>query len=420
MNATNRLNLLLSDILHHEPASNKDVNQGSLTQTIPSLTFAEHDYHPSSILPSVTATSPPSSIVPLLPRRNSSSVKHHRQRHYIHHSDKQKQQQPPQPLLNSSTLDDLFRALTLECEQYLAASSASSYQNKTYGQLLLQPTATIQTNIDSNDDDYENLHSSKLPVPNGIPSLKTSIEVISPEKRQVVSISVSSKIASSPIVPSSRTYPLLSTSFTTTPMVTSMLCHSSEDDSIDMSSSSANRKRRRRPRKQQMVSSITRSSSSSDERTDSMNKSINEKKSTISKRSCSTDHRQQRIKSVYDNHPLSLSSQKFSTRRIRRRDISLQQHLPISNERDEYISPRFPENLCSPLSVLLTSTRTTNDFVDRSQQQQRRSRLEFDNNQPLTLLDRMHHQFYRPSPTRHNNNNNNNIPTHRIPSYPVY
>jgi hypothetical protein len=351
-------------------------------------------------------------------------VKHHRQRHHIHHSDKQKQQQT-QPLLNSSTLDDLFRALTLECEQYLAASSSSSYQNKTYGQLIVPPSATIQANIDSNDDDYENLHPLKVPVANGIPSLKTRIEVMSPEKRQVLSISVSSRNSASPIVSSSRTYPLLSTSCTTTPIVTPMIRRSSEEDSMDVSSSSTNRKRRRRARKQQIVSSTTRSSSSSDERTESINRSINEKKPIISKRSCSTDHRQQRIRSIYDNHPVSSSSQKLSTRRIRRRDVSLQQHLPISNEHDEDILPRFPQNLCSPLSVLLTSTRTASDFVDRSQsqqqqQQQRRSRLETDNHQPLTLLDRMHHQFYHPPPTLHNNNNNNNIPTHRIPSYPVY
>ncbi|CAF0912691.1 unnamed protein product [Rotaria sp. Silwood1] len=418
MNAKNRLNLLLSDILQNESSSTNEFSQGSSTQTPPSLTFAEHDYHPSSMLSSIMTTTPPSSsIAPLPPRRNSSSLKHHRQRHHIYQSDLQKQQQQPQPLLNSSTLDDLFRALTLECEQYLAASSTSSYQNKIYDKLIIQPsiTTTMQTNVDSNDDDYENLHSSKLPLSNGISALKTSIEVMSPEKRQVVSISVSSKLSSSPIVSSSQTYPLLATSCTTTSSVPPLNYHSSDEDSIDISSSSTTRKRRRRIRKQQIISSTNRSNSSSDERTDTINGSINEKKSTISKRSYSTDHRQQRIKSIYDNHPISVSAQKFPTRRIRRRDVSLQQHFPIPTKYDKHILPNFSEDLYSPLSVLLTSTRSTNDFVDRSQQQ-RRSRLELVNHQPLTLLDRMHHQFYRASPSH----NNNNIPTHRIPSYPVY
>jgi hypothetical protein len=236
---------------------------------------------------------------------------------------------------------------------------------------------------------------------------------MSPEKRQVVSINVSSKLTSSPIVSSSQTYPLLSTSCATTTNVPAIICHSSEEDSIDISSSSTNRKRRRRCiRKQQILSSSIQTNSSSDERTET----INEKKSTNSKRSCSTDHRQQRIKSIYDNHPISLSSKKCPSRRPRRRDISLQQHLPISRKSYENNSSHFQENLCSPLSVLLTSTRSTKDFVDHSQQ--RRSRLELVNHQPLTLLDRMHQQFYRTSPTRHNNNNN--IPTHRIPSYLVY
>ncbi|CAF1371690.1 unnamed protein product [Rotaria sordida] len=432
MNAKNRLNLLLSDILRNESSSNNEFSQGSSTQILPSLTFSEHDYHPSSMLSSVMrTTSSSSSIAPLPPRRNSSSLRHIHQNHHIHQSDLQKQQQQqqqqqPQPLLNSSTLDDIFRALTLECEQYLAASSTSSYQNKTYEKLIIQPSkTTMQKNVDSNDDDYENLHSSKLPLSNGLSSLKTRIEVMSPEKRQVVSISVSSKLSSSPIVSCSQTYPLLSNSCTTTSILPPINCHSSDEDSIDISSSSTNRKRRRRIRKQHIISSTNRSNSSSDEQTDTINGIINEKKSIISKRSYSTDHRQQRIKSIYDNHPISISAQKFPTRRTRRRDISLQQqqqqqqqHLPIPTKYNE----DNPSNFYSPLSVLLTSTRSTNDFVDRSQQQQqqqRRSRFELVNHQPVTLLDRMHHQFYRASST-HNNNNNNNIPTHRIPSYPVY
>jgi len=397
MNATNRLNLLLSDILQNEPSSTNKIYHGSINPTSSLLTFAGQDYHPS-----ITA------IAPLPTRRNASARKHHRQRQYIHQSDNPNQQQT-QPLLNSSTLDDLFRAFTLECEQYLSASSKPSYQNKTYDQLIVQPSTTIQTNIDSNDDDYENLHPKKYPLPNGLSSLRTSIEVMSPEKRQIVSINVSSKKSSSPTVPSSQTYPLLSTSCTIPSIVSSNICHSSEEDSVDVSSSSTNRKRRRRIRKQQMIPS---KSSSDDERIETINGLTNEKKSTISKRSCSTDYRQQRIRSIYDNHPISISSQKNpSSRRTRRRDVSLQQHVPSSTKYNQDTTSGFQNNLCSPLSVLLTST---SDFIDRSQQ--RRSRLELVNHQPLTLLDRMHQQFYRTSPTNHNNN----IPTQRIPSYPVY
>ena len=73
--------------------------------------------------------------------------------------DQTKRSTTNQPLLNSSTLDDLFRALTLECEQYLAATT--SYQNKTYGQMIVQPSINIQTTVESNDEDYENLHTIK-------------------------------------------------------------------------------------------------------------------------------------------------------------------------------------------------------------------------------------------------------------------
>jgi hypothetical protein len=401
MTTTNRLNLLLSDILQTEPSSTNKIYHGSLNPTSSLLTFAGEDYRPS-----VTA------IASLSPRHNTSSLKHHRQRPYIHQSDNLNEQQT-QPLLNSSTLDDLFRALTLECEQYLSASSTSTYQNKTYGQLIVQPSTPIQTtNIDSNDDDYENLHGKNFPLSNGLSSLKTSIEVMRPEKRQIVAINVSSKNSPSPIVSSSRTYPLLSASYTTPSMVSSNICHSSEEDSIDVSSSNTNRKRRRRTRKQQILPSIIRSSSSDDERSET----INEKKSTISKRSCSTDHRQQRIRSIYDNHPISVLSQKNPpSRRTRRRDVSLQQHVPSSTKYYGDTPLRWQKNLYSPLSVLLTSKRSTSDFVDPSQQ--RRSRLELVNHQPISLLDRMHQQFYRTSPTNHHNNN---IPTQRIPSYPVY
>src|SRR5437868_4083248 len=99
MTATNRLNLLLSDILQNEPSSNKNEIYSGSSKIQPSslLTFAEHDYRPSII-----------ATAPLPPRRNMSLLKNQRQRHHIHQSDIQNQQQT-QPLLNSSTLDDLFR-----------------------------------------------------------------------------------------------------------------------------------------------------------------------------------------------------------------------------------------------------------------------------------------------------------------------
>ena len=149
MNATNRLALLINDPSN---INNKIMNHETSIQPKSQLTFPIQDSsHPSSILPSINAVT-----APLVPRRDTSSLKHHRRRHQIDHTPKeqQQQQQTYQPLLNSSTLDDLFRALTLECEQYLAA--ASSFQNKTYGQMLAKPSAKIQATVESNDEDYEN------------------------------------------------------------------------------------------------------------------------------------------------------------------------------------------------------------------------------------------------------------------------
>jgi hypothetical protein len=372
MNATNRLDFLLNEPLR--------TNQETSIQPLSQLTFSERDSHPSTILPSVIATT-----VPLPPRRDSSSMKHHRRRHHhqIEQTDKQK---PYQPLLNSSTLDDLFRALTLECEQYLAATS--SYQNKTYDQMInVQPSSTIQATVESNDEDYENLHPIIKPITTCYSPLKTSIQVISPIKRHVVSITVSSKITSP-----------TKTSCSTTK---SIVRHSSEEESMNKSSSSTSRKHRRRRTRKKYLSSTTpttRSSSSSTER-----KEIIPDK----KRSYSTDPHK---------NTLISSSQKSTAKRPRRRDISLQHTL--SNSR------RCQENYSSPLSVLLTSTKPTSDFLDHSHQRQtRRSRLESVNHKTSTLLDRMHQRFYRPSSTQNNNNknnNNNNILTHRIPSYPVY
>jgi hypothetical protein len=268
--------------------------------------------------------------------------------------------------------------------------------------MIIQPSSNIQTTVESNDEDYENLHTSKFsqPVINNSSPLKTSIQVISPIKRHVVSITVSSKISSPPTIK-------------TSPVTTKSNHHSSEEESINKSSSNTNRKHRRRRARKQFLSSTTpttRSSSSSNERKEI----ITDKKPIISKRSCSTDPRYQRNKNSYENNILSSSSsQKQLTRRPRRRDISLQHHLPNSG--------RFQEKYSSPLSILLTSNKPTSDFLDNSHQpRQRRSRLETVNHKSSALLDRMHQQFYQPSPPNRNNNNKNNILTHRIPSYPVY
>ena len=416
MTTTNHLNLLLSDILQSTPVSTKEMYRGSFNPTSSLLAFANEESHPS-----ITALTP----LPPLARRSTSLLKHRRQRQCIPHSDKPNQQATTttttdvvQPLLNSSTLDDLFRALTLECEQYL---SAPSYQNKIYDSLIIEPSKLVPNNMDSNDDDYENLHPARFPLLNGLSPLRTSIEVVSPEKRQVVSISVSSKKSPSPIVSSSRTFPLLSTTYTSTTMIPhSNHCYSSDDDSIDISSSSTtHRRRRRRIRKQPIISSIPRSSSSEDDRSEAINGSIHEKKSHLSKRSSSTDPRQQRVHTVYDNYLLTTGSgQKYPpSRRTRRRDISLQQqqHYPsILTRPFEDISPRFTEKSRSPLSILLTSTGSASDFLDHPRENN--SQVQRIDSRPLSLLDRMHQQFYRTSSTGHRNN----IPTHRIPSYPVY
>lgn len=356
------------------------------------------DVQPSLKISPVMMTS---AAAPLPPRRDVSSMKHHRRRYRI---DKNGEEKSNQPLLNSSTLDDLFRALTLECEQYLAAFS--SCPKKILDPPIAQPSSTT---VESNDEDYENLHpSSVLPLAITSSPLKTSIQVISPIKRHVVSITVSSKVTSQ-IKPSSSS----SVPVKTIPPPVPITRHSSEEEQpIRKTSSSTNRKHRRRRTRRQYLSSTTpttRSSSSSAERKDV----INEKKPIISKRSCSTDPRYQQPKSSHENS--HLSSQKQSTKRPRRRDVSLP-HPPPSHSR------RFQENHSTPLSFLLTSTKPTSDFLDHSHQQQRRSRLESVNHRSAALLDRIHPQFYRPSPTRNNTNknNNNNILTHRIPSYPVY
>lgn len=432
MNAIDRLDILLSDILKSEPsASTNGINQGTSIQPISKLTFPERNSYPSSILPSGIVTT-----VPLPPRRNSSSLKHHhhRQPHHIDQIDKQEHQ----PLLNSSTLDDLFRALTLECEQYIADSSSN--QNKISNPMIVQPSTKIQASVESNDDDYENVFKTiiKESRTNTSSPLKTSIEVISPIKRHVVSITITSKVSSpplicpiktscnatklsspkvapiTPVIPVASVVPITPTVPITVPTTTSVPvtthCQSSDDDAINISSSCTTRKRRRRARKQVLSATAARSSSSSNERKEI----VIDKKPIISKRSCSTDPRYQSNRNSYDNDLISSSTtQKHRTKRPHRRDISLQHNLPNSD--------RYGKNHSAPLSVLLTSTKPTSDFIENGHQQQRRSRLESVNHKSSTLIDRLHQQFYRPTSHRNNNNTkNNNIPTHRIPPYPVY
>ncbi|CAF2184863.1 unnamed protein product [Rotaria magnacalcarata] len=422
MNAINRLDVLLSDIVKSEPPTSiNGINQETSIQPLSKLTFSQCDPYPSSVLPSGMVTT-----VPLPPRRNSSSLKHHHQRRRQHHHiDQADKEQQHQPLLNSSTLDDLFRALTLECEQYLA--DTSSQQNKKSNQMTVQPSSKIQVSVESRDDGYENLHSSKSSQvkTNNVSPLKTSIAVLSPIKRHVVSITITSKVSSpqliSPVKPLCTTTAFVSVAPTPLPppppppppTLTSppRNCQSSDDNAINISSSSTNRKRRRRPRKQVPSAATMRSSSSSNERKEM----ITDKKPIVSKRSCSTDPRYQGNRNSHDNDFIS-SSQKQRARRPHRRDISLQHSFPNSE--------RYSENHSSPLSVLLTSTKLTSDFLNNSHQpQQRRSRLESVNQKSSTLIDRLHQQFYRPTTILNNNNNNNknnSIPAHRMPSYPVY
>ncbi|CAF4438327.1 unnamed protein product, partial [Rotaria magnacalcarata] len=144
MNAINRLDVLLSDIVKSEPPTSiNGINQETSIQPLSKLTFSQCDPYPSSVLPSGMVTT-----VPLPPRRNSSSLKHHHQRRRQHHHiDQADKEQQHQPLLNSSTLDDLFRALTLECEQYLA--DTSSQQNKKSNQMTVQPSSKIQVSVES-------------------------------------------------------------------------------------------------------------------------------------------------------------------------------------------------------------------------------------------------------------------------------
>ena len=370
---------------HHE----REATQGTSLQPLSALTFAtERDYFPTLLV---------SKAVPLPPRRDASSLKHHRRRPPADQSP------PVQPLLNSSTLDDLFRALTLECEQYLAATSISTKKSK--DSIISQSSSSRQTAVESNDDDYENLHKqTSQPRMNGASTLKTSIEVISPIKRHVVSISVSSKVSKPVRVPS----PVITAP---TPVVETRVSRSSEEEPTHPSSSSTtnnNRRRRRRTRKRMISSTTTRSSSSSKERAES----IAEKKPLMSKRSCSTDHRRHRSRDLHE-HP-SFSSPKTTPRRVPRRDVSLQHSFSTR-------SAVRPEH-SSPLSVLLTASsnnsKSTSDFLDACEHRPRRSRFESVMQKPLSLLDRMHQQFYRLSPTR--TPKSTNIPTHRVSSYRVH
>ena len=406
MNATKRLDMLLSDLVHHErsPLVN-GTSQDKSIEPLSTLTFAENDFYPNRSIPS-SILSP---MAPLLPRRDPASLKLHR-RHVPNNLQSQ-------PLLNSSTLDDLFRALTLECEQYLAASASpkSQFQTMLVKSIQVDSTNNKQRGVESNDEDYENLQPNK-PQFTVVSPLKTSIEVISPIKRHVVSISVSSKMSTPMLVSSSISYSTNQANQTNgISMIESAPPRSSEDDqSKSVTNSSNPRRRRRRTRKRMISSTTTRSSSSSTERKET---GI-EKKVTVTKRSFSTDYRHQRLKDLHDNPSSSLSTKKAitttGTRRMQRRDVSLQN--PSLN-RSTCHQDRF-----SPLSVMLTSSsKSTSDFLDQTptpQFKQRRSRLESVIPKPLSLLDRMHQQFYRSSSTQ--NQKTNNIPIHRMSSYLVH
>ena len=404
MNATRRLDLLLANMRaadERSPTPRNGISPTTSEQPLSAMTFAERDSYPTSVVPSAMLVT----SAPLPPRRDSSSLKHHRRRYPIDSSDKQKQ-----PLLNSSTLDDLFRALTLECEQYLAATS--SYRSKALGSSIAQSTPTMKTTAESNDDDYENLQTLRVPqakIQTASP-LRTSIEVISPVKRHVVSISVSSRISAPSVIASVKTSsPVHVPPALTTSMTLPTVCHSSEEDVMNVSSSSTNRKRRRRTRKRMVSSTTTRSSSSSTERLEA----ALEKKPVLSKRSCSTDHRHRHSTDLLEPNSSS-SLHRQATRRPRRRDGSLQHSLPNASHSSR-------PNASAPLSIVLSSSSTsksTSDFIDLSNPRQpRRSRLESLVHKPSALRDRMYEQFYRTAPTR---TQTNGIPTHRIPPYRVY
>ena len=405
MNAARRLDLLLANMRaadERSPTSRNGISPTTSEQPLCAMTFAERDSHPTSVAPSAMVTS-----APLPPRRDSSSLKHHRRRYPIDSSDKQKQ-----PLLNSSTLDDLFRALTLECEQYLAATS--SYRSQAHGSSIAQSTSTTKTTAESNDDDYENLQTLRVPqgkIQAGSP-LRTSIEVISPIKRHVVSISVSSRVSAPPVIASVKTSsPVHVPPALTTSMILPTVCHSSDEDVMTLSSSSTNRKRRRRTRKRMVSSTTTRSSSSSS--TERPEVAL-EKKPALSKRSCSTDHRHRHATDLLEPNSSS-SLHRQATRRPRRRDGSLQHSLPNASH--------SRPNASAPLSIILspstTTSKSTSDFIDLSNpRQQRRSRLESLVHKPSALRDRMYEQFYRTAPPTRNQTNG--IPTHRIPPYRVY
>lgn len=413
MNATHRLNVLLSDILQPDSpnlSTDRSISSQSSRSIVPSLTFAEHDRHSSSMLPSNNTVSPSVSS-----RRNSSGLQHCSVSRP--NAEKQSVTALP-PLLNSATLDDLFRALTLECEQYLAtAKTITSSQKNIYTPKIVPAMLTNKTTIESNDEDYENLQKPIANIqPGRFSSLRTRIEVISPEKKQIVSTRISTKT----IVPPSQTFPMLSESSSLagkSSLNQPYVCHSSDDDdTLDVSSSYSTRRRRRRIiRKQAPMMQPVESSSSDDERKESIYDMSNDKKLGSSKRSNShvDHHRASRMKNIVDSRSIPSSNSSLSQGKYcYRRDISLphtDEWSRMANIRSTKFSP-FPAQLYSPLSVLLTSTRNKNDLVDRNDRSQRSRHQLFDRLQTIPR------QQY-PTDRQHNVNN---IPTNRIPSFPVY
>ncbi|CAF0983447.1 unnamed protein product [Didymodactylos carnosus] len=101
---------------------------------------------------------------------------------------KSRKRYPSKPLLNSLTLDDLFRALTIECEQSLNKySTAPSFDNKLYDNM---PNSNSLANSLSHDEDYDSL-TNRSSVTNSKPLEITT--KVSPQR--VVSLSVSSSNA---------------------------------------------------------------------------------------------------------------------------------------------------------------------------------------------------------------------------------
>lgn len=416
MNATRRLNSLLSDLLQSDSPStiNTNLNFPMSKSDVPSLKFDEYYSKPRT---NRSASNNRQQTAPS--RRNSFGFNHD----HVHLSNDDNKSDVLPPLLNSSTLDDLFRALTLECEQYLATANRFISNAKQVDDPLPIPSLRIEKpRRNSNNEDYENLQRPISNTANNIgKTLKTHIEVIRPEKKQIVS----TKISSSSVVPASQTFPLLMSSVSTRGKrnVPSYVCRSSDDDSLDVSSTYVNnnnnrrRRRRRFTRRSNPTVSINHSSSSENEFDQTTTETSKERKISLPKRSASNiDHQRTSRTKLMSNKTrpvLSSSTTSAATTTFnylnkfpRRRDVSLPQTTEsATNEalhRNRF-SP-FPAEIYSPISVLLNSSRRNSDFIDQNCQ------------------ENMFERSKMRSQQRYNENkqNDHHIPTHRIAPFPVY